>query len=236
MTRPTGILSLVAQQLMLCMLAAVLFLESGCVSRRTYEKITAETLEQTRALESVREDVRELDREIIEWQASNRREDAVTSELRAAIQREEEQWPIMRQRAEDSIASLKTQVATLMNQSWHLARRIVDIRQESAALRAKVAQYREEIEQVQSSIPTALISDNPSTTQSAVIEAPPPVPANATEASAQITQPTPTPPSLPSAKPAAPSPSVNVDSPSADDSWIGMITGWFIKIWNWLFG
>lgn len=236
MTRPTGTMSLVAQRVMLCMLAAVLFLEVGCVSRRTYEKIKAETLEQTQALEAVREDIRELDRDIIELQASNRREDAVTSELRAAIQREEEQLPIMRQRAENTLASLKTQVATLMNQSWHLARKIVDIRQESAALRSKVAQYKEEIDQAQSPMPAASMSDRPSTTQSTVIEAPPPVPTNTTEAPAQITQPNPAPPSLPSAKPAAPSPSVKVDSPSADDSWIGMITGWFIKIWNWLFG
>ena len=143
-------MSLVTQRVVLCALAAVLLLEVGCVSRRTYERVKAETVEQTRALEAVREDVRELDGKVAGLQASNRREDAAMSELRAAIQREEEQLPILRQRAEDTLASLKTQVATLMNQSWHLARKIVDIRQESVSLQTKVAQYKEEIEQDQS--------------------------------------------------------------------------------------
>ncbi len=151
MTRPTGTRFLAVQRVVFCVLAAVVFLEVGCVSRGTYEKVKAETLEQTQALEAVRGDVRELDQEIAGLQASNRREDAAMSELRGTIQREEEQLPIMRQRAEDALASLKTQVATLMNQSWQLARKIVDIRQESVSLQTKVAQYKEEIQRPQAS-------------------------------------------------------------------------------------
>lgn len=238
MTRPAGTMFLAAQRVVLCGLTVVLLLESGCASRRTYEKVKAETMEQTQALEAVREDVRELDREIAGLQASNRREDAAASELRAAMQREEEQLPIMRQRAEDTLASLKTQVATLMNQSWHLARKIVDIRQESASLRAKVAQYKEEIEQAQLSTLVTSGEDRPTIAQASVIEPPPSiVSTDPGETSPQIAQINPTPPSPPSpAKPAAPSPSVRVDQPSTEDSWIGMITSWLTKIWNWLFG
>ena len=106
MTRPAC--TMAAQRVILCTLAVTALLDVGCVSRHTYDRAKAETLEQTQALEAVREEVRELDREIAELQASNRREDAAMSELRATIQREEEQLPIMRQRAEDTLASLKT--------------------------------------------------------------------------------------------------------------------------------
>jgi septal ring factor EnvC (AmiA/AmiB activator) len=232
MTRPAG--TMAAQRVILCALAVTALLDVGCVSRHTYDRAKAETLEQTQALEAVREEVRELDREIAELQASNRREDAAMSELRATIQREEEQLPIMRQRAEDTLASLKTQVATLMNQSWHLARKIVDIRHESVSLQAKVAQYKEEMEQAQSSAFMASRGNRSSITQAAVIEPPlSMVPTDVPEASPQIAQVNPTPPPV---KPTAPSPTVKVDPPSTNDSWIAMISNWFSKIWNWLFG
>ncbi len=239
MTRPTGTMSLVVHRVVLCVLAAVLFSEVGCVSRRAYERVQAETLEHTQALEAMREDLRELDREIAGLQASNRHEDADVSELQAAIQREEDQLPIMRQRAEDTLSSLKTQVATLMNQSWHLARKIVDIRQESATLQTKVAQYKEKIEQAQLSMLMGSNETRLPIAQATVIEPPPPstVPTDQidqTEASPQIAQVNPTPPSPPPIKP-VPSPSVKADPPSANDSWIGTITNWFVKIWNWLF-
>lgn len=235
MTCPTGTASWVARRVVLCVLAAVMLLEVGCVSRRSYERVKAETLEQTKALEAVREDVRELDREIAEWQASNRREDAVASELRAVIQREEEQLPIMRQRAEDTLASLKTQVATLMNQSWQLARKIVDIRQESVSLQGKVARYKEQIEQVQSTL-VASREHRPPITPAPVLEPPSSVAEASSVVSPELAQAAPVPPNPPSVKPAAPSPSVKVEPTSTNDSWIGIIVGWLSKIWNWLFG
>jgi uncharacterized protein YlxW (UPF0749 family) len=238
MTRPTATMSPVVQQVVLCVLAAVLLSEAGCVSRRTYESIKAEMLEQTQALESVREDVRELDREIAGLQASNRREDAAVSELRTAIQREEEQLPIMRQRAEDTLASLKTQVATLMNQSWHLARKIVDIRQESVSLQTKVAQYKEEMEQTLSPVMAASERDKSVITQAISSEAPASSVAPTQDAEpTQVTQAAASPPQslAPPVKPSVSSPSVNVDPPRANDSWIGIITSWLSKIWNWLF-
>ena len=237
MTHPIGTMSLVAQRVVLCALAMVLFLEIGCVSRRTYERVKAETVEQTQALEAVREEVRELDREVAGLQASNRREDAAKSELRAAIQREEEQLPILRQRAEDTLASLKTQVATLMNQSWHLARKIVDIRKESISLQAKVAQYKEKMEEARAPVMVASGRDKPIITPTVTSEAPTssvtPIQDAEPTQTAQTVSPS---PNLAPVKPPAPAPSMDVDPPQASDSWIGIITSWFVKIWNWLFG
>lgn len=235
MTRPTGTRSLAVQRVVFCVLAAVVFLEVGCVSRSTYEKVKAETLEQTQALEAVRGDVKELDQEIAGLQSSNRREDAAMSELRAAIQREEEQLPIMRQRAEDALASLKTQVATLMNQSWQLARKIVDIRQESVSLQTKVAQYKEQIERPQASVMMdsereKLVITEPVISEESISSV---VPTQNSEPT-QVAQAAPPPPSPALIKAAAPSPSVKIDPPSTIDSWIEMITSWLSKIWNWL--
>ena len=237
MTHPIGTMSLVAQRVVLCALAMVLLLEIGCVSRRTYERVKAETVEQTQALEAIREEVRELDREVAGLQASNRREDAAKSELRAAIQREEEQLPILRQRAEDTLASLKTQVATLMNQSWHLARKIVDIRKESISLQAKVAQYKEKMEEARAPVMVASGRDKPIITPTVTSEAPTssvtPIQDAEPTQTAQTVSPS---PNLAPVKPPAPAPSMDVDPPQASDSWIGIITSWFVKIWNWLFG
>ncbi len=236
MTRPTGTRSLAVQRVVFCVLAAVVFLEVGCVSRGTYEKVKAETLEQTQALEAVRGDVRELDQEIAGLQASNRREDAAMSELRGTIQREEEQLPIMRQRAEDALASLKTQVATLMNQSWQLARKIVDIRQESVSLQTKVAQYKEEIQRPQASVMVEserakLVITEPVISEESISSVAPTQNTEPTQvAQAALPLPSPTP-----LKPTAPSPSVKIDPPSTIDSWIEMITSWLSKIWSWLF-
>lgn len=237
MTRPTGTMSLVVQRVVLCVFALAVLLDIGCVSRRTYERVTAETVEHTQALDGVRADVRELDLEIAGLQASNQREDAVVSELRASMQREEEQLPIMRQRAEDALSLLKTQVATLMNQSWHLARKIVDIRHESASLQTKVAHYKEELAQAQLSTVVASDTNELAIAQAAVSEPPSSIaPATPSAPVPQIEEVNLIPQPPAPANPATPSPSVMVDPPSTNDSWIGIITSWFSKIWNWLFG
>lgn len=235
MTRPTGTMSLAVQWVVFCVLATVVFLEVGCVSRRTYDRVKAEAMEQTQALEAVRGDVRELDQEIAGLQASNRREDAAMTELRAAIQREEEQLPIMRQRAEDTLTLLKTQVATLMNQSWHLARKIVDIRQESISLQAKVAHYKEEREQVRAPIMVASERDKPEITEAVISEVSTPSVVSTQDAElTQVAQATPPPPTLSPAKPAMSAPPVNVDPPQTNDSWISMVISWLSAFWKWL--
>ncbi|MBH0208473.1 MAG: hypothetical protein HP495_08150 [Nitrospira sp.] len=141
MTTPTSRLSAIRQWITVCMLAGALGTEFGCVSRSAYERVKAEAQEHAQALQSVHAEVKELDQQIAGLQAANRHEDAATAELRAALQREEEQLPVMRQRAEMMLTSLKGQVASLMNQSWNLARKIPDLRHESASLQNTAAQY-----------------------------------------------------------------------------------------------
>ncbi|MDH5724743.1 MAG: hypothetical protein OEY60_04650, partial [Nitrospira sp.] len=71
-----------------CLLAAVLLMNIGCVSRHAYEQLKSEIREQTQALETVREDVSGLDQQIAVLQAANRRENITIDELLAVIQRE----------------------------------------------------------------------------------------------------------------------------------------------------
>ncbi len=258
MTNPTRSASVVVRRVALCLLAAALLMDIGCVSRRAYEQLKTEMQEQTQALETVREDMRGLDQQIAVLQASNRREDITITELLAAIQREQELLPIMRQEAEERHSSLKTQVASLLDQSWHLAREIADLRQASASLQAMAARYKQEMEQVQAQAQAhtpVLVASHPNTpppTHMTTIEAPPSPPTltpveeaepslltsdeeSAPPQVAQAVSPAPDPtPVPPAATPSAPSSSVDTEPPTADDSWLGMIISWLLTFWNWL--
>ena len=236
MTTPTATVSAVLQGITACVLAGALFTEVGCVSRSAYERIKAETHEHTRALESVRDEVKELNQQIAGLQAANRHEDATTAELRAAVQREEEQLPAMRQRAEAMLTSLKGQVAALMNQSWSLARKIADLRHESASLQNAAAKYRQEREDAQAPLPVAADEDEPGTTSTMTAEPLTPSASPTLEpVMTQLTEPTPSSPSLSSSTSSVPAPSINADPPEIDNSWIGMILSWLTTFWNWLF-
>lgn len=239
MTNPTRSVSPVVRGIALCLLGAALLMDIGCVSQRAYERIKAETAEHAQALETVREEVRELDQQIAGLQAANHREDTIIGELHATIQREQELLPVMRQEAEERLSSLKTQVAGLLDQSWHLARQIADIRHESTSLRAMAAQYKQDMEQVQVQVPLRVVShsNKPSITDPTTTEAPPvpelpPVEEIEPPQVAQTVSPAPDPtPSTPS----TPSSSVDVEPPPANDSWFAMITSWLLAFWNWLF-
>lgn len=236
MTHPTVTVSVVLQRVGLCLLAAVLLMETGCVSRRIYERTKAETAEHTQAFESVREDVKALDQQIAELHAANHREDAAVSDLRMAIQQEEDQLPIMRQRSEERLSSLKVQVATLMNQSWHLARKIADMRQERASLQTLVAQYKEEMEATPSPLLAAADLNQPAMAPATVTDASvSSAPLGESELT-QIAQAAPAASGLTPAKPAVSSSPVNLEPPTTTTSWIGVIANWFSMIWNWLFG
>ena len=237
MTTSTTTVSGILQRVTVCVLAGALCTEVGCVSQRAYERIKAEAQEQTHALESVREEVKELDQQIAGLQAANRHEDATTAELRAAVQREEEQLPVMRERAEAMLTSLKGQVAALMNQSWNLARKIADLRHESASLQSTAAQYKQEMEETRASLlPAAQDEDRPTITQAITAELPTPAESSTQEPIvAQLTEPTPPSPSLSSSTPSAPSPLMNADPPGTDNSWVDMILSWLTTFWNWLF-
>jgi len=239
MTNPSIAVSPVVRRVILCLLAAALLTDIGCVSRRAYEQIKAETIEHTQALTTAREGINELDRQIAELQAANRQEDAIAGELRATIQREEVQLPIMRQQAEERLSSLKTQVASLLNQSWHLARKIADIRDESASLQSMAGRYKQEMEEAHSSLRrVASHSTKPSVTHTtpaeeepSTIPAQPPIEDIAPPQVAQAVSPA---PNLAPVAPSASSSSVNVEPSTTNDSWIGMITSWLLALWNWL--
>lgn len=240
MTNPTRSVSSVVQRIALCLLGAALLMDIGCVSQRAYERVKAETIKHTHALETVREDVRELDQQIAGLQAENQRESAIIGELHATIQREQELLPVVRQEAEDRLSSLKTQVAGLLDQSWHLARKIADLRHESTALHAMAAQYKQEMEHVQTQARTSVLvashSNAPSIANETATEAPPvqelpPVEEIDPPQVAQAVSPT---LDVAPVTPPTPSSSVDLEPAPANDSWFTMIIGWLLAFWNWL--
>jgi hypothetical protein len=237
MTNPSTPVSTVGQRIVLCLLAAALLTDIGCVSRRAYEQIKAQTIEHAQALDTAREDIKELDQQVAGLQAANRHEDTIAGELRATIQREEEQLPIMRQQADDKLSSLKSQVANLLNQSWHLARKIADIRDESASLQIMAARYKQEIEEAHASLRrVSSHSTKPSITHTTPAEEPsipalPPIEDIAPPQVSQAVSPAPNPAPV---APSASSSPVNVEPTTTNDSWIGMITSWLLALWNWL--
>lgn len=255
MTHPTRSASAMIKPVALCLLATALLMDIGCVSRRAYEQLKAEIQEQTQALKTVQEDVSGLDQEIAVLQATNRRKNITIDELLAAIQREQELLPAMREEAEERHSSLKTQVANLLDQSWHLARKIADLRQANTSLQTMAAQYKQEMRQAQAHTPVlvAAHAEQPSITPSTPTEEPvttaapepPPVeeeqpsslmsgessaPPQVAQAALPAPDLTPVTPSVPS----PPSTPVIVEPPEADESWFDMITGWLLAFWNWL--
>jgi hypothetical protein len=143
----------------------------------------------------------------------------------------------MRQQADEHLSSLKTQVANLLNQSWHLARKIADIRDESASLQAMASRYKQEMEEAQASLRQVVShSTKPSVTHATPAEepslpTPPPIEEIAPPQVAQAVSP---PPNLDPVTPSASSSSVNAEPSTTNDSWIDMITGWLVAFWNWL--
>ncbi|MBL8072739.1 MAG: hypothetical protein JNL29_00115 [Nitrospira sp.] len=235
MTNPTTIIPAILQRITVCVLAGALSTELGCVSRSAYERLKADTQEHTRALESVRDEMQELDQLIAGLQAANRHEGTTTAELRAAVQREEEQLPVMRQRAETMLTSLKGQVAALMNQSWHLARKIADLRHESALLQSTAAHFKQEAEETQAALPAASASDEEEPALPQAVSAEPPMPLESPAEESIVAQliPPVSPTSSLSAS-APPTPSMSADIPGTDNSWVGMILSWLTTFWNWL--
>jgi alanyl-tRNA synthetase len=235
MTNPTITVSKALHWITVCALMGVLWMEGGCVSQSAYERIKAQAQEDTQALESVRDEVKELDQQIAGLQAANRQEDATTAELRMALQQEEEQLPVMRQRAEAMLTSLKGQVTTLLNESWHLARKIADLRQQSASLQSTAAQYKQEMEDSQATVSVTTIEAASDVAQA--IAAEPPAPAQPLSQEPIVAQlPAPVDPTLnlSSSAPSIPSPSINTDPAGTDNSWVSLILNWLTTFWDWL--
>ena len=230
MTHPTTIVLRTLQRITVCLLAGMLPIEVGCVSQSAYERLKAKTQEDTQTLEVVRNEVKELDQQVAWLQAANRQDDATAAELRMALQHEEEQLPIMRERAEASLASLKGQVTALMNQSWNLARKIADLRHESASLQSTAAQYKQEMEEAPAAGPVAADEEEPRVAQAIATE--PAVPAQPPPQVPIVAQrPEPVAPT-PNLSP--PAPSMNPEPVETNDSWISIILSWLTTFWNWL--
>lgn len=230
MTYPTTIVLRTLQRITVCLLAGMLPIEVGCVSQSAYERLKAKTQEDTQTLEVVRNEVKELDQQVAGLQAANRQNDATAAELRMALQHEEEQLPIMRERAEASLASLKGQVTALMNQSWNLARKIADLRHESASLQSTAAQYKQEMEEAPAAGPVAADEEEPRVAQAIATE--PAVPAQPPPQVPIVAQrPEPVAPT-PNLSP--PAPSMNPEPVETNDSWISIILSWLTTFWNWL--
>ena len=230
MTHPTTIVLRTLQRITVCLLAGMLPIEVGCVSQSAYERLKAKTQEDTQTLEVVRNEVKELDQQVAGLQAANRQNDATAAELRMALQHEEEQLPIMRERAEASLASLKGQVTALMNQSWNLARKIADLRHESASLQSTAAQYKQEMEEAPAAGPVTADEEEPRVAQAIATEpAVPAQPPSQVPIVAQRPEPVAPTPNL-----SPPAPSMNPEPVETNDSWISIILSWLTTFWNWL--
>lgn len=235
MTHPTTRVLRTLQRITVCVLTGMLPIEIGCVSQSAYERLKTQAQEDTKTLEVVRDEVKELDQQIAGLQAANRQEDATTAELRMALQHEEEQLPIMRERAEASLTLLKGQVTALMNQSWNLARKIADLRHESASLQSTAAQYKQEMEEAPAAEPVASDEEEPRVAQATVAE-PPALGESPSQAPivAQRLEPVASTPNLSPPTPSRTSSPTNIDPAGTDDSWVSMILSWLTTFWNWL--
>ncbi len=221
------------QRISLCLFAGALLTGVGCVAQHTYDTARAEADELTRDLDAARSDIAELDQRIAALQAVNRQEDAVTAELRAAVQREQEMLPILRQRADEKAAALQTQVAHHVSQNRMLAREMADAKQESASLRAMVTRYRQEMRESQS-LPAPLASavSTPTPPQLSLTPVVPPVarinPAASPQQTAQAN------PVAPAKQATAPR-LAKIEPAPVDDSWTGMIKNWMSSLWSLIF-
>ncbi len=135
--------------------------EVGCVSQHAYEQLKAETLELNRTLETVQEDIKELDQQIIGLQATNRREDEAAATAQAAAQRGEEELSVLKEQAGHKLGLLQTQITQLVSQSRQLAKQIAQMRHESVSLQAMSVQYKREVEEAQA--PQKLMASNATT-------------------------------------------------------------------------
>jgi chromosome segregation ATPase len=114
----------------------------SCVSRQTYDQARAEADDAARTLDSERAEIRTLEEHAATLQSMTRKVDAETTEIRAAIRQATDAAALDRQRADDKLAALQTQVASLVNQHRALGRELADAKQEGMSLQATVAHYK----------------------------------------------------------------------------------------------
>ncbi|MCA1959064.1 MAG: hypothetical protein LDL14_11125 [Nitrospira sp.] len=219
-----------------CVLAVTVLTETGCVSQRAYERVKAETDEMSRSLIAAREEVAALGRSISSLEAANREEEHAAEELRAAVQREVELLPVLRQQAHERMALLQMQIATLAGQSRMLAKQVAVARRESNSLKVLVAQYKREMEEARTSLeapPSPATPETPALVESvedtsfSMESVPPPV-----TIPQQVAQTAPIAP----VKQAPPSGPSQTPAQRGPESWIDVIMNWLSSVWNWILG
>lgn len=209
----------------------------GCVSQQTYDTARGEVEQLRRTLEKERVDVQDLEQEIASLHSTSQQSETELATIRTAIQRALDLATLTRQRADEKLAALQTQVAYLVNQSRSLSRELSDARQESASLQASVSRYKSELDELRP-------FPRPVSTMPMQPTAPTPVPLTAS-----TPVPTLPPAATPAAAPAQPAqdnagaatrPPVIRPTKTAptevDDSWTGMVKGWVSSLWDWIFG
>jgi hypothetical protein len=205
---------------------------TGCVAQSTYDKQVAETATIRETLAQAQAETAELLAQVQELQASNRELDNTTETVRAAIQHEEEATAALRQRAQDKLAALQTQLASLINQRRIVARDIADAKQQNASLRASVAQLKHDLEERQAAATQVLpMPTTPGALESGAagtpMQSPPPGQSASPQEATQASPPTATQPPVSPAPPA--------ESAPADESWAGWLMSWLSSLWSWIF-
>jgi hypothetical protein len=216
-----------------------LLLGAGCVSQHTYDTARREADELTRALDTARSDNEKLEQQITTLHLRNKQENAALIEARAAMRQELDAAPMLRQRADDKLAALQTQVAYMMNQNRLLGREMAEAKQERVSLQALVAQHKQEVDDASRSVlsPSAFsAAPQPEVNHRLTPLVPTPTPAVPTATPPAVAAPPAAgPPSLPVKTSTAPRPT-KAEPAQTDDSWTGMIKGWASSLWGWIFG
>lgn len=205
---------------------------TGCVAQSTYDKEVAETAKIRETLAEAQVEAAALLKQVQDLQASNRELDNTAETVRAAIQREEEATAALRQRAQDRLATLQTQLAGLINQRRILGRDLADAKQQNASLRASVAQVKRELEERQAQLaqvtplPAAPVAPEAGAAGTPM-QSPSPGQSAPQQEAAKAAPPAATPPpgsTVPAAEPAP-----------VDESWAGWLMSWLASLWSWIF-
>jgi len=212
--------------------ATLVLAQAGCVAQSTYDKQLAETADLKQSLTQAQLEVNEVAKQVTALQTSNRELDAMTDELRAAVQREEDALSAFRQKSRDRIAALQTQIASLINQGRALSREIADAKQHNASLRASAAQLKRELEEIQEQPPAS--TGMPGAVPGPGISLP--TGQNQTTLTAQPTSQQQTAQALPAAPvPSGAASPGQPDPAPADETWAGWFLNWLSTLWSWIF-
>ncbi len=212
--------------------AALLISLAGCVSQSTYDMQVAATADLKQALAQAQLEVADLAKQVAALQAASRELETQASEARAAVQREDAASAALKQKSQDKLVALQTQMAALVTHSHTLGRSLADAKQQNASLRLSAKQTKRELDELRDAppppavIPAALPVSGPAVTPASTPEAAAPT-VQPTTQTAQAAPPAP-------AQPAAGSTPQPAATP-ADESWTAWLLNWLTSLWAWIF-